>query len=159
MDETPKEIVGRIGTPSADGMYQYLKDAEAAGELIRIEKGALPEHANVPLVMYMGTERIVVGEATVEGDVIRGLFGATVGEEVLGQIFGGLQEAHFSLSSDEAAIVTEEDAVSCVCPWNNGYLLRVRGHRLQCPVLKKKHFPADKCGIEGHLDGALDDEA
>lgn len=60
-------------------------------------KGALPEHATVPLVVYVDGKRRVVGEATITSGEITAELGDDVGEELMDQLFNRAEQAHFSI--------------------------------------------------------------
>lgn len=69
---------------------------------IRLLPGALPEFATVPLVVYVGEKRYVIGEATVRGNEIMTVLGDQIADEVMDKIISFPSSARFSLGFDPA---------------------------------------------------------
>ena len=71
---------------------------EGWGEIEEIiVKGALPEYAEVPLVIYNGNERHVIGTATVEGGVVSTMIDQPLAEEVMELLIKRPMDFHFTL--------------------------------------------------------------
>lgn len=60
-------------------------------------KGALPEHATVPLTVFVDGKHHVIGEATVNGEDISAVLSQPVAEEVMDLIMGRPEDVRFSI--------------------------------------------------------------
>lgn len=60
-----------------------------------------PDPVKVPLVIYINGKRHVVGEAVVHGEIIHTMLGNDISNEVMDQLIGRSDVAHFSLGFDE----------------------------------------------------------
>lgn len=101
----------RPGNPTYDDIAfeERLKmrkiDEKIKGEIDTppevIMAGDFPEYATVPLVVYVGGERKVIGEATVTGNQVKAVLGEDIGEEMLSLVFGRPGESAFSFGFRE----------------------------------------------------------
>lgn len=70
--------------PSGEG-YINVDLPDGTKEIIR--DSAHPEYVTVPLVTYVDGERVVIGEAVLDGGQVYGTIGAEVGKKLLGRLF------------------------------------------------------------------------
>ena len=72
-----------------------------SNERMIIRPGALLDHAEVPLVIYNGSERHVIGTATVDGATVSASVDHPLAEEVMDLLMGRPGDFHFSLDVPE----------------------------------------------------------
>jgi len=80
---------------------QHRENVQIAGRIETppeiILRGAFPEYATVPLVVYVHGKRNVIGEATVTGNTVKAVLGEDIAEELLGLVYERPRESQFSL--------------------------------------------------------------
>lgn len=124
------------------------------------------DYRTVPLVIYRDGERHVIGEATINGGEISAVLGESIGAEIMTALDFGHDTVSFDWKVPMQRNAVDEAAPplppikfifampGCSCPWNNGLhgFQNVRGHHINCPILKKEHHADDLCGEFGHMD-------